>query len=178
MMLKLRQIIPPLTLRALHETAHVAGAPLPEGRIVRAWDYKHKRALVIAFLHHDCARCREWMEPLRRQAPSLVEREAVALLVFASAPDSRLLQNVPPQIVLGVDINGRSTMGFLGKQAFDRAGQNSVGVFVTDRYGELFAQWTGDHDSALPALEDVLAWLAQIQITCEECYSPHWTTDL
>jgi hypothetical protein len=176
-MLKLRQMIPPVTMRALHATPQTAGAPLSAGRTVRAWDYKHQRALVIAYLHHDCERCRAWMEPLRRAALALAEREAVALLVFAHAPDARLCEGVPANIVMGVDVNGRSIRAFLGHAALDRSGQNATGVFVADRYGELFAQWGGESDAALPPMKDVLSWLAQIQITCEECCSPHWPTD-
>jgi len=181
-MLKLRQTIPPLTMRALHATPQVVGAPLAEGRMVRAWDYKQKRALVIAFLHHDCETCRAWVESLRRVAAALAEQDAVALLVFPTAPDARLLENAPANIVMGVDVNGRSITAFLGKPSFDGVEQD-VGVFVTDRYGELCAQWPEDMGDAnkeslsagrskdrplhhLPATEEILSCLTHIQSIC------------
>ena len=177
-MLTLRQMIPPLTMRALHATPQAVGAPLPEGRIVRAWDYKQKRALVIAFLHHDCGDCCEWLAALRLAAAKLDEKDAAALVVFSSAPDVRLCENVPANMALGVDVNGHSVAAFLGKQALDRVGQRAVGVFVTDRYGELFAQWIAEVPAAttgrskdrplhgLPSLDEVLSCLTQIQMVC------------
>lgn len=169
MALALRQIIPTVTMRALHATAQQVGAPLAEGRVVRAWDYKQKRALVIAFLHAECGACSEWVASLRAAAQVLREWDATALVVFSGAPDTRLFEGVPANIVMGVDVTGRSVRAFLGNAALDRAGQTKVGVFVTDRYGELHAQWL-DGDGAghqpLPAVEDVLGWVAQVQIAC------------
>jgi len=56
-----RQLIPPVTVRTA------------EGRIVRAWDYKQKRNLVIAFLRADCARCESWLAQLAPISHSLAE---------------------------------------------------------------------------------------------------------
>jgi hypothetical protein len=165
-MLPLRQIIPPVTLRAA------------DGRTVRAWDFKQKRALVIAFLHGDCATCREYVAALAAAAPQLQDQDATALAVFPGTPDARV-PNLPANIVVGTDLTGSALRAYLGKQAIDRSsGQMGAGVFITDRYGELFAQWPAeDGDSAppragvgahvpLPAVTDLLGWLAHIQMAC------------
>ncbi len=185
--------MPPVIVRALHETARVVGPPWPAGRTVRAWDYKQKRALVIAFLHAECELCGAWLGELRGAAATLAEREAVALVVFADAPDARVVERVPANMVMGLDVNGRGIAAYLGKQALERAGLAKTGVFVTDRYGELYAAWESEHEAGarmgagvgrvtdrplqLPPVEEVLSWLAQIQIACEECYSPHWPAE-
>ena len=159
-MLKLRQIIPPLTARAA------------DGRVVQAWDYKQKRALAIVFLHAGCAHCAEYVERLRESAAELKEREAVALVIFSDMVlrDS----NSSAQIVVAADVSGKSQRVFLGDDAFGSAGQALVGVFVADRYGELRAQWTGRHEEALPQTGEILACLSQIQMACEECSAPEW----
>jgi len=162
-MLKVRQMIPPITTRAA------------DGRVVQAWDFKQKRSLLIAFLHVDCAECEAFLDRLKREAPRLTELEAAALIVLPEPPPPSLAEGLPPHMVLAADVSGRSQRAFLGKDAMDPRGQQ-VGVFVADRFGELAAQWCGGHDS-LPGVHDALSWLHQTQIACEECGAPHWSVD-
>lgn len=162
MPLKLRQVIPPLTARA------------PSGRVVRAWDYKQKKSLAIAFLHSGCARCEEWFGSLAARAGEFAERDAIALVIFSETPPPGFSDALPPQVIVAADVTGCAQRAYLGEEAFNPAGQTHTGVFVADRYGELFAQWAGPTDAALPPLADVLAWLTQVQIACEESGSPHW----
>jgi peroxiredoxin len=159
-MLRVRQIIPPLTARAL------------DGRVVQAWDFKQKSALAIVFLHAGCRRCADYLERLRESAAELKEREAVALVIFSETPASH--GNFPAQIVVAADVSGKSQRAYLGEDAFGPAGQSHVGVFVTDRYGELRAQWSGPHEDALPQPGEILEGLSQIQMACEECFPPEW----
>lgn len=163
-MLKLRQIIPPLAART------------PAGQIVRAWDYKQKKALLIAFLHADCTRCFRFVEQLRERAAEVAQREAVALVIFSEVLPAALTAGLPAHIVVASDMSGQAQHTFLGEEVFGPAGQRQIGVFVADRYGELFAQWVGG-DEALPGVPDALSWLTQIQIACEECGAPHWNLD-
>ena len=161
-MLKRRQIIPPVTARTA------------DGRVVQAWDFKQKRSLVIAFLRTGCRGCEGFVGRLAARAAALAEHDATALLIFSDLPPAALAESLPSHIHVAADVSGRSQRAFLGKDAFDSAGQRQIGVFVTDRYGELHAQWVGTDESALPGTEDVLGWLAQIQVACEECGAPHW----
>ena len=163
--LKTRQIIPPLTART------------PTGQIVQAWDYKQKKNLLIAFLHAGCRRCEEFLARLSERAADLAERGAVALAIFAESPSAALAESLAAQVVIAADVSGRSQRAYLGADAFGPAGQKLVGVFVTDRYGELYAQWVAASEDGLPGLEDVLGWLGQIQVTCEECGVSHWAAE-
>ncbi|MBZ5658854.1 MAG: peroxiredoxin family protein [Acidobacteriia bacterium] len=151
--LQLRQVIPPLTARAV------------EGKIVRAWDYKQKRPLVIAFLHSDCPHCTAWLEQLAASAGEIVEREAVALVIYAEASPRRAAE-LPPPFIAASDATGHSHRAFLGREAFGPAGLDRVGVFVTDRYGELYGQWIGRDAVELPAKKEILDTLSVIQIIC------------
>jgi peroxiredoxin len=162
-MLKFHQLIPPLTARAA------------DGRVVQAWDYKQKYSLAVVFLHADCRRCAEYLERLRESAAELKEREAVALVVFSETPPAGA--NFPAQILVAADVSGKSQRAFLGEDAFGPTGQALLGVFVTDRYGELRAQWTGQHGEALPQPGEILSVLSQVQMACEECSPPEWKLD-
>jgi hypothetical protein len=156
-MLKTRQMVPPVAARAA------------DGRVVRAWDYKQKKNLVVAFVHAGCARCEAFVGRLAERAAELAECEAVALVILPEPPPARLTDGLPPQIVVAADISGRSAHAWLGEAV--------VGAFVADRYGELFAQWCGRDESALPGAGEILSWLGQVQVACEECGVSHWQTD-
>jgi len=151
--LRARQLIPPITARTA------------DGAIVRAWDYKQKRNLVIVFLHADCARCDAWIAQLATRAADLSEREAVGLTIYAETPP-RSAATLAPPIIAAADVTGHSQRAFLGREAFGSAGLDRVGVFVTDRYGELYAQWAARDAGDLPAPGEILSALWQIQVAC------------
>jgi len=161
-MLPLRQLLPPLTLRT---TA---------GSVVRAWDFKQKKNLVIAFLHAGCARCEEYVRCLADGAAELAERNAVALVVLAEAPSGALAEALPPAILLGAELSGRAARAYLGEEAISSNGRERVGVFVADRYGELFAQWVAASEEGLPAFAELRRRLTQIEIDCEGCGISEW----
>jgi hypothetical protein len=151
--LRTRDMIPPLTARTA------------DGAIVRAWDYKQKRNLVIAFLHANCACCDAWLAQLGATVADLTEREAVVLIIYAEIPP-RAAQVLPAPLIAASDVTGHSQGAFLGPDAFSSAGLGRVGVFVTDRYGELRDQWITRDGEGLPAPSEILSSLWQIQIIC------------
>jgi peroxiredoxin len=151
--LLLRQVIPPLTARTA------------DGEIVRAWDYKQKRPLVIAFLHADCSRCDGWLAELAARPADLTERDAVALVIYPELPP-RKTETLPSPLIAGSDVAGNSQFAFLGSEAFGPAGLDRVGVFVTDRYGDLYGQWLGRDAGELPLPEEILGTLSVIQMIC------------
>ncbi len=172
--LQTRQLIPPLTART------------PAGRTVQAWDYKQKKSLVIAFLRAaDFAEQgpraaeprKDFVTELAARAEELHSLEAVALIILPEPAPSALAAELPEEVILTSDASGRSQRAFLGDDAFSSAGLARTGVFVTDRFGELYAQWIVRHASELPPVEEVLSWLSQIQMACEECGAPHWPAE-
>ncbi|MGB2889459.1 MAG: hypothetical protein WBC04_17330 [Candidatus Acidiferrales bacterium] len=164
-MVRPRQLIPPLTIHT------------SEGRTVQAWDFKQKKNLVIAFLHADCAACREFLTHLASAPGELADREAVALVIFLETPSRTLVEGLPPEVIAGTDVSGRSVQDFLGKDALSNRGLELVGAFVTDRYGEVFAEWVVPDDHRLPGMAEIMRWLGQIEIACEECGVPRWPTE-
>jgi hypothetical protein len=163
-MLKPRQIIPPLTLRT------------PQDRSVSAWDFKQKQNLVIAFLDSDCRLCEAFAENLVRHAADLHEKDAVALLIFEERPPASLSDFLPPEIIAGTDVDAHGLQRFLGAQSRTGQALTQRALFVTDRYGEISAQWIlPGHD--FPGIEAILSSLNSVQIACEECGVPHWPVE-
>ena len=163
-MLRKGQLIPPLSIHT------------PDGRTIRAWDYKQKKNLVLAFLDTDCAPCEEFLRALSASALTLHEKEAVALVVFLEQPARRLTDSLPPGIIVGADMPGNSARAFLGEDAFASRGFVRGGVFVTDRYGELFAQWITQRHK-FPVIAEILSALDHVEMSCDECSTPSWTLD-
>jgi peroxiredoxin len=70
-----------------------------------------------------------------------------------------------------VDLDGRvhRTLG-----AINAAGQPVPMVFVTDRFGEIFAILKIDEHKSIPSAEEVLGWLEFINRQCPECGAREW----
>jgi hypothetical protein len=163
-MLPLRQLIPPLTMR------------LPDGRITRAWDFKQKKSLVIAFLDADCESCAEFLQRIAAQSVELRENDGVVLAPFLAAPPRILTDRLPEGVFAGTDSSGRAVRAFLGGGALSPRGLANPAVFVADRYGEMAAQWhVASH--IFPAVGEILTCLHQLEIACEECTSPLWLAE-
>jgi len=163
-MRRLRTLIPPLSIHA------------PDGRLMRAWDFKQKKSLVILFLDTDCTACETFLHRLAQQAGGLRRRDAVALVAFLAAPTERITGLLPAEIIAGTEMSGRAARAFLGSDALSSSGLGMRGVFVTDRYGELAEQWESrGHD--FPAPGDILRWIDQAEVNSDACGAPAWPAD-
>ncbi len=156
-MLTLGSVIPPITARS------------HDGRAVHAWDWKQKRGLAIAFLHAECAACEAWLGRVVEAAAALREAEGVALILLAENVPQRLVQYARAEVVLAADVAGHSQRAYLGEDAFGTAGLARLGVFVTDRYGELRGQWaTSSAQHQLPDPAEILSTMNHALIACQE----------
>jgi hypothetical protein len=164
-MLRTRQLIPPIT------------AQTATGRTICAWDYKQKKNLVIAFLDASSPVCEGFLQQLAAEVTRLAELDAQALVIFSEPPPAALSGSMPKEILLVAEMSGRSARVYLGDESLAPAGQTRWGIFVSDRYGELHAQWLPGNNAAFPAVEEILDWLWRIEITCEECSVSRWPTE-
>src|SRR5215469_13363249 len=135
----------------------------PDGRAVRAWDYKQKKNLAIAFLDTDCGPCEEFLRALAASSADLREKDAVALVVFLAQPARRITDSLPAEIIVGADTPGHSSRAFLGEDALASRGYVRGGVFVTDRYGEVSATWIIERHK-FPAMKEIMAALDYVQM--------------
>jgi peroxiredoxin len=155
-MLNLHEVIPPLTART------------PTGDPIHAWDFKQRKNLVIAFLHSRCGACDRFLDELCARAKDLAEHEAVTLAIFTETPPRATLAKLPPEVLAAADSGGLAQRVYLEEDVRRPERQRSVGVFVTDRYGELYAQWIGREPQSLPRADVVFDCLRQIELTCDE----------
>ena len=163
-LLRIRQLVPPLSIHT------------SDGRTARAWDYKQKKNLVIAFLDANCGPCEDYLRGIAARAVDLREKEAVALIVFLEQPPARLIDSLPAEIVVGSDTPGRNAGAYLGDDALSAQGFARSGVFVTDRYGELAAQWPIERHK-FPQIAEILAALDYVQMACDGCGTPLWPAE-
>lgn len=70
-----------------------------------------------------------------------------------------------------VDLDGRvhRTLG-----AIDAAGHVVPMMFVTDRFGEIFAIFKIDEHKNIPSVQEVLGWLKFINRQCPGCGVREW----
>lgn len=163
--LRLRYQIPALTLRTF------------DGGSVSAWDFKQKRNRMIAFLRADSPAAWNFVKQVVAHSADWKEKEAVGLIVFQEVPLTGLPGALPPEIIAGTDATGNSIVRYLGAEALGPGGLQRQGVFVADRYGELYAKWIVEKDDALPAISEILKALEQIEISCEECQPSTWALE-
>jgi len=161
-MLRTRQIIPPLTLHALN------------GKTICAWDFKQKKNLIIAFLHAGCVPCDDFLRQLAAESVVWKEGEAVVLAALLESPPRALADSLPDTLIVGVDASGRAANAYLGRDTLSPAGVARLGVFITDRYGELFAQWQVDATHDFPDIAAIRLWLERVEMACDECSVPLW----
>jgi peroxiredoxin len=161
--LHVRQLIPPLTLLTA------------ERNTIRAWDFKQKNNLVIAFLDAECQFCEAFVRALSDRAVELREKDTTVLLVFPEGSPLRMCGPLPAEIIVGADRSNHGVQQFLGEVATSSQ-RRRRGVFVTDRYGEVSAQWiVPQHE--FPPMRDVLSAINLVEIACEECFPPHWPAE-
>lgn len=58
--------------------------------------------------------------------------------------------------------------------ASDAAGNLVPTIYVTDRFGEVFAAFQSPNPAALPSAAEITRWLEFINQQCEECSPPEW----
>ena len=164
-MLQLRQLIPPLTLHAT------------DGRTVRVWDFKQKKNLVIAFLHNECPSCEGFLRQLSANTSLWKENEAVVLAAVLAQPPRAVTDSLSELVIAGVDPSGRAATAYLGKDALAPTGLATLGIFQTDRYGELAATWNVTSDHNFPNVADIAASLALTEMSCDACTTPIWPVE-
>jgi peroxiredoxin len=58
--------------------------------------------------------------------------------------------------------------------AADNDGQPATAIYVTDRFGEVFAVYRAAEGQTMPDVREIVTWLAFINSQCPECGPPEW----
>jgi peroxiredoxin Q/BCP len=58
--------------------------------------------------------------------------------------------------------------------AADKYGQPATAIYITDRFGEVFAAYRAAERQTMPDVREIVTWLAFINSQCPECGPPEW----
>lgn len=153
------QLLPPLPLRAPGGEAFDLAAHRGRNNLVLVLAADGERTALL--LHQLALRHAEFKEEETRVLSVLHGSEKAAQ---AMAGQRGLTFPVLPDADAAVHCA-------LGAATCSAASQPAV--FITDRYGEIYAAWTG-LDARLPSAQELLEWAGFINIQCEECFPPEW----
>ncbi len=136
--------------------------PGADGREVRTTDFRQRRNLVVVFHHGGgCPICVDYLDNLADHVSDLAGEEAVALAVGAEdeAATRALWERLDRRLTCLADPSGNA------------AGAERLGipaVIVADRFGQVWAAWSGGASHALPGPDDVVEWLRFVEMQCPE----------
>jgi peroxiredoxin len=133
--------------------------PARDGRMVRAWDYRQRASLVILFLVEGDDRGLGLLRDLAAATPEI--RAADGAVVAITADELPAGSDLPFPVL-------RDPEG----AAAARQGLTVPAVVLADRFGEIWAAWDGAEGRPLPSADDVLGWLAFVEVQCPECEPP------
>lgn len=145
-----------------------------EGKEIRISDYRGRANLVViaAGLCHDGVALPLIQEAASRYAEILEEEACVILVLHCSVHRARLLQEQHqlPFVVLA-DEDGRvhRQMGAVGHD-----GGLKAAIYITDRFGEIFATFRTADGEQFPGAGEILSWLEFVNRQCPECFPPEW----
>jgi hypothetical protein len=99
---------------------------------------------------------------------SALEKTAAAVLIISLRG---VEHSFPVGFEVALDSDGKVHCE-LG--AVDDKGNAVPAIYVTDRFGELFAAFRQSEQHALPDAKEIVSWLEFINQQCEECSPPEW----
>ena len=60
--------------------------------------------------------------------------------------------------------------------AADKSAHPVIAIYITDRFGEVFAVYRAAQGETMPSAQEIIKWLTFINIQCPECGHPEWPT--
>ncbi|MCU0491650.1 MAG: peroxiredoxin family protein [Chloroflexaceae bacterium] len=125
-----------------------------DGRPMRRSELRGRQHLALLFFPSLDGAILAYLRDVANSNERIVAAGGTVWVVVAAAPETA--PELPFPILLDQDCN--VTRQFLSAGA-------SSGVFLTDRYGELYFQSSGSL-AALPPAEDIAAWIEAIDQQC------------
>lgn len=143
-----------------------------ERRKVSISDYKGGFNLVLVFADGRPSSL-EFLTGVAKAYTEIRDEEAEVLAVFECAIEraTRLKGETRAPFPVLADADGRihHVMG-----AHDSSGQPTMAVYITDRFGEVFAAFREAEQQSMPTAQEILGWLTFVNSQCPECSPPEW----
>lgn len=166
--LNVRDLIPQFELPAVNRSKPIG-----------PWDYKQNQHLVLLFLHGwDCGPCQQLVQDLAKNYSAYRTAETEVLVLFPESLTD-LKENLNQQAdrdpipfpVLSDEVGKARSRYFSGDQS-DSA--HPVGLFICDRFGELYHKTLADEADQLLSEPEIRDWVTFIDMRCPECFPPEW----
>lgn len=133
-------------------------------------DYKQHLNLVLMFFPSaECKPCKRLLREIanRHEEYKQLEAEVLAISTDSKARLRQLASDLDLPFPVLSDNDATVTNQYLTTEEVAK----KAAIFVTDRWGEVFAK-IFEPDRNLRAALDVREWLEFIELQCEECFPP------
>jgi len=99
------------------------------------------------------------------------QTQVLAIMQCTQERAARIRQEANLPFPLLVDENGRIHRS---AGAADKSGHPAIAIYITDRFGEVFAVYRAAEGQTMPSAQEIIKWLTFINIQCPECGHPEW----
>ena len=99
------------------------------------------------------------------------QTQVLAIMQCTQEKAARIKEQASLSFPLLVDEDGRIHRS---AGAADNYGDPATAIYITDRFGEVFAAYRAAEGQTMPDLHDIVTWLAFINSQCPECGPPEW----
>lgn len=146
--------------------------PSAQGKSVLLSEYRGRANMVLVFAGESEAAA-DFLSNLQQHQAELTENEARVLVILAGSQrrSSDLKRSLHLSFEVLADKDGQ-VHRLLG--ATDPTGHICPAVFITDRFGEVFAAYSAAHNKVLPGFEEMLSWIDFMNRQCPECAPREW----
>ena len=143
-----------------------------DGRKISTSDYRGNANLVLIFV--DGRRRSLWLLAEVAKGYGKIhgeQAEVMAILQGTAEKAVRVKDEARAEFPVLVDRDGR-IHPLMGAQ--HRRGQPEMAMFVTDRFGEVFAIFRETGKQGMRGVQEILGWLEFVNGQCPECSPPEW----
>jgi peroxiredoxin len=99
------------------------------------------------------------------------ETQVLGIMQCTQERAARIGQEANLPFPLLVDEDGRIHRS---ASAADKSGHRAMAIYITDRFGEVFAVYREAAGQTMPSVQEIVKWLTFINIQCPECGHPEW----
>lgn len=143
-----------------------------EGKPVCLSDYRGRSNLIV-ILTDERREVEELLSALASSYEEIQSEGAQVLAIMSASHDqtkkARERLNLPFAVLSDENRHIYRQLGAVGSEDRDAAA-----VYITDRFGEVFAAYRTSDRQTLPTVADILNWLEFINAQCPECEAPEW----
>jgi peroxiredoxin len=99
------------------------------------------------------------------------QTQVLAIMQCTQETAARIKQRANLPFPVLVDEDGRIHRS---AGAADKFGHPATAIYITDRFGEVFAVYRAAGGQTMPSAQEIMEWLTFINIQCPECGHPEW----